>query len=1540
MANTVDREARNDYRNLAKEVAEYQKKNETDLAAIRESQLELKDELSHTAVDLRKDLSEQMADLNRVVMNLATKVGEIATSVKQIQQQERPAASTQPEIPAENNTRYQEDYFAYDMNPNLARYGRIECPNFDGSDSFRGWLYKCEQFLEINRIPAQNRIRIVFFHLFGDALEWHQCYMEDKREVNVSWEQYRNAMSLRFDRNILKRPLIQLKKMQQVGSVEEYQQEFERIRFQAQCSETQALDMFLGGLKEKLQCFVAALQPTSVMEAFHYATLYETALSSDISPAPAITTYKQYPATIRNQNPVLPTPNYQKRLPQTAQANSHNNQNPKNNNQLVLNTKPRKHMLSDAEYKEKRAKNQCFWCDSKFTPGHNCEKKRLYSLEICAVEEPEEFVEALDAEFPPPEDDEHNICMYALNGLPVHNTPKIEGSLGERRVLTLLDSGSSHNVIRQELVEELQCLTEPVAAYKVTLADGKKVEGSRMCKNLKWVAGNTEFVMDALVLPLWDYDLILGMQWLESLGCVTWDFKARKLQFNHEGKEVVLQAVPKPTIEWMTSEQLLNTIEKDVEQTGNQYFLVHTGPRVCSNSVETREQEQEKALDTVLSQFEDVFAEPKSLPPKRVADHRIPLKVTEPISVKPYRYPAIQKDAMEQMVKEMLEAGVIRDSTSAFSSPVVLVKKKDGSWRMCVDYRELNKATVKDKFPMPVIEELLDELHGARFFSKIDLRAGYHQIRMYEPDIHKTAFRTHAGHYEFLVMPFGLTNAPSTFQSEMNRMLSKELRKFALVFFDDILIYSRSWEEHLEHIQRILEILRQNQFFAKRSKCQFGTQQIEYLGHIITQQGVATDPAKVEAMQAWPVPKSVKALKGFLGLTGYYRRFIKNYGIIAKPLTKLLQKDGFEWSEQAQRAFQDLKAAMVRAPVLSMPDFKEKFVIETDASGGGIGAVLMQQHHPIAYLSKALAPKHLGLSTYEKELLALVMAVTKWRSYLLGRQFIIKTDHHSLKYLVEQRMVTPIQQKWLSKLLGFDYEIQYKKGVDNVAADSLSRIHSSAISLYAYSTVAPDLFNEIQESWVYDSDLQELIAKISAGTAAECYSFQDKQLRKKGRLLVGRNDTLRRKIISFLHDSAVGGHSGVAVTTQKVQSMFAWKGLKRNVREFIRCCDICQKNKSENVASPGLLQPLPIPNRIWEEISMDFIDGLPASQGYTIIWVVVDRLSKYGHFIAVKHPYTASSVARLFMIHIFRLHGLPKAIVSDRDPAFTSLFWKELFRECKVSLNFTSAYHPQSDGQTERVNRCVEAYLRCMTGTKPKEWTEWLPLAEYWYNTNFHSSTQSTPYEIVYGQPPPTYIPYIPGDSRNAAVDRALTARESMLRSIKEHLNKAQNRMKQMADSRRSERSFEVGDWVYLKLQPFKQFTLTQQLTHKLSPKYCGPFEILKKVGSVAYELALPETAKVHKVFHVCLLKKCWPGSVDQSRVMTGFPADLVQEGVASFYPIKVLDRKLSKFRNQARVMWLVQWFEQEPEGATWENAEDIRKRFPEFDPDSCGQES
>ena len=547
---------------------------------------------------------------------------------------------------------------------------------------------------------------------------------------------------------------------------------------------------------------------------------------------------------------------------------------------------------------------------------------------------------------------------------------------------------------------------------------------------------------------------------------------------------------------------------------------------------------------------------------------------------------------------------------------------------------------------------------------------------------------------------------------------------------------------------------------------------------------------------------------------------------------------------------------MCKAPVLALPLFDKQFIVETDACGQGIGAVLMQEGHPLAFISRQLKGKQLHLSIYEKELLAVIFAVRKWRHYLLPGHFIIKTDQRSLKYLLEQRLNTPIQQQWLPKLLEFDYEIQYKQGKENLVADALSRMEGTEVLHMALTVAECDLMKDIQASYETDTTLKTIITALKQKDHTQKhYSWCLNVLRRKGKIVVPADDTIKRTILQWLHDSGVGGHSGRDVTHHRIRGLFYWNGMVKDIQAYIRGCAVCQQCKSDNAAYPGLLQPLPIPDAVWSDVSMDFIDGLPKSAGKSVIMVVVDRFSKAAHFIALAHPYSALSVAQAYLDNVFKLHGCPQSIVSDRDSVFTSEFWKEFFSLQGVELKMTSAYHPQSDGQTEVVNRCLETYLRCMCHARPEVWSKYLALAEYWYNTNYHTSSRMTPFEVVYGQAPSIHLPYLSGESKVAVVARSLQEREHMLMFLKFHLMRAQHRMKQFADQHRTERHFAIGDYVFVKLQPYKQHSVVLRSNPKIAPKYYGPYKIIDKCGEVAYKLQLPSTSQIHPVFHVSQLK-------------------------------------------------------------------------------------
>lgn len=841
---------------------------------------------------------------------------------------------------------------------------------------------------------------------------------------------------------------------------------------------------------------------------------------------------------------------------------------------------------------------------------------------------------------------------------------KLRGKIGEIPLLFLVDSGATHNFISQKLVEALGWQWDETKHMRILMGDGHQSVTQGVCRGLKVQFDKGEFMMDAFLFDLEDMDMILGMSWLSMLRETTVDWKKQIMKVNTEQGETVLKGVPR-------EESLLVSVCGLLEEKRK-------------GELDDLSPEQRSVLEELLNKFKEVFEEPKGLPPVRSKEHRINLKPgQEPINVRPYRYAYHQKNEIERQVKELMEAGHVRHSQSAYSSPVILVKKKNNKWRMCVDYRALNKATIPDKFPIPVIEELLDELHGARFFSKLDLRSGYHQVRMRKEDIPKTAFRTHDGHYEYLVMPFGLINAPSTFQALMNEVFRTLLRRGILVFFDDILVYSGNWEEHLKLLENVLNVLRTHSLFANREKCSFGQEKVEYLGHIISSQGVAVDPAKVSSVLEWPVPKNVKGVRGFLGLTGYYRKFIKDYGKIVKPLTELTKKDEFGWNTKAQEAFEALKRKITTAPVLQLPNFDEEFSLECDASGTGIGAILMQRKKPVAYYSKALSSRNLTKSAYERELMAVALAIQHWRPYLLGRKFTVFSDQKSLKQLLQQRITTGGQQNWVAKLLGYNFEIIYKLGKENNGADALSRSRDEIeLNNMVYFPVWLD-WQQLNEEIHADAKLRKLIEEVKENKEERVkagYAYKHGVLYYKNRLVIPENSDWIPKFLEEFHATPQGGHSGFYRSYRKIVANLYWRGMKGDVQQYVQACDTCQRQKYVTSAPSGLLQPLPIPERVWEDISIDFITSLPRSRGFEAILVVVDRLTKYCHFVPLKHPYTAKTLAKIFVKEVVQLHGVPNSVVSDCDPLFMSLFWKEFFKMQGTKLQMSTAYHPQSDG--------------------------------------------------------------------------------------------------------------------------------------------------------------------------------------------------------------------------------------------------------------------
>jgi hypothetical protein len=675
---------------------------------------------------------------------------------------------------------------------------------------------------------------------------------------------------------------------------------------------------------------------------------------------------------------------------------------------------------------------------------------------------------------------------------------------------------------------------------------------------------------------------------------------------------------------------------------------------------------------------------------------------------------------------------------------------------------------------------------------------------MHSADIPKMAFQTHEGHYEFLVMPFGLANAPATFQALMNDVLRLYLRRFALVFFDDILIYSSSWAEHLQHLAITLKAIRDHHLHLKRSKCSFGAASVAYLGHIISAAGVAIDADKVTEVESWPEPHYARALRGFLGLAGYYRKFIREFGIIAAPLTCLLRPDAFAWDDDATMAFRALETALTTGPILQMPDFDKPFTVDTDASGSGFGAVLHEGAGPLAFFSRPFAARHLKLTAYERELIGVVQAVRHWRPYLWGHHFIVRTDHFSLKYLLDQRLSTVPQHQWVNKLFGFDFDVEYRPGRLNTVADALSRKDTEAAPAAPGAAVAAALsgpsfafLDEIHQGGAAAPDAVHLQERLRAGELPAPWHEDAGLLLYGTRVFEPDFGDLRHQALQLAHGV---GHEGTQKTLHRLRAEFYIPGNRALVADWVRNCTTCQRNKTPALSPAGLLQPLEVPSQVWADISMDFIEGLPKVGGKSVIITVVDRFSKYTHFIPLEHPYTAVSVARAFFNGIVRLHGFPTSIVSDRDPVFTGNVWRDLFKLASVTLRMSTAFHPQTDGQSEVVNKIIAMYLRCITGDRPRAWVDWLSWVEYCYNTSFHSALRATPFEVVYGRPPQLIMPYRAGSARTEAAATLLRGHDAILTEARQRLIQAQQLARKYYDANHRELEFDVGARVWLRL--------------------------------------------------------------------------------------------------------------------------------------------
>ena len=937
-------------------------------------------------------------------------------------------------------------------------------------------------------------------------------------------------------------------------------------------------------------------------------------------------------------------------------------------------------------------------------------------------------------------------------------------------------------------------------------------------------------------------------------------------------------------------------------------------------------------LLALLKEFEaNLSGLPSTLPPRREVDHTIEVdKEARPPAKRAYRLSPDELKELHTQLTDLLRSGYIRPSKSPYAAPVIFVKKASGEMRLCVDFRALNEITIRNRYPLPLIDELLDKLKGAKYFSKLDLASGYFQIRVADKDVPKTAFTTRYGLFEWLVMPFGLQGAPATFMSMMNSTFHDYLDKFLAVYLDDFLIYSATFEEHLEHLRLVLQRFKEHQLFAKRAKCVFGVTQVPFLGYVVNGDGILTSPDKVSSIRKWAVPADATDLRRFLGLANFYHKFVKNFADVAAPLHGLLKKGvAFDWTKLHQSAFDKLKGSLCTAPVLCHVDTSKPFVIEADASRHAIGAVLSQYHgddlKPVAFTSRKLHDDELGYPVHEKELLAIIHAVVTWRHYIGVSETKVITDHESLKFFNSRPMADSRQGRWVRILAPYKLVIHYRPGKSNVVADALSRPPTAELSVI--STATPDLDTLTTIRGAYSKDpyfipILEQLEQDRVPRTAERFHLKDGllYLTETGysRLCVPDLPEIRKTLLQEVHAPPTAGHPGFDKTYELAYRSFFWKHLYKDVKELVSSCDMCQRTKPSRQLPQGLLHPLDIPSRNWEQVGMDFITQLPRTgRGHDSIFVVVDKLSKYTRLIPTTTTITAPATAALFIGEVYKFFGMPSVIISDRDSKFTSLFWQSFFKSLGTSLAMSTSSHQETNGQTERVNSVVEAMLRAYINRRQTDWDDHLALVEFAINNTQQASTGHSPFFLNFGRHPATPAALLSGTTSPVhSVEQLLAKLSSTNKLVRDNLLRAQQKQATAADRHRRDVVFSVGDQVLVTASMLKTDFQADRPADKLAHKWVGPYKVIA-VARTTVTINLPASSRIHPVLHVSEVKH-YSQSAHQADSRPG-PEFVDDDGSEHYVAERILDKRTKGRGRSSRVEYLIKWEGYPDHDATWE---------------------
>lgn len=1200
-------------------------------------------------------------------------------------------------------------------------------------------------------------------------------------------------------------------------------------------------------------------------------------------------------------------------------------------------------------------------------------------------------------------------------------TMMFQGTANGASATIALDSMAGMSFIDQSFARSNGFSCTP-SEHIVEMADGSLQTSTQTCMvriQMRTVQGEVvTYRHPCLVLSMsTDCNIILGDDWLIKSKATLVYATRECLVTTSKGEQISLRPIP-TTLDTATGCKTIRLsaiqMKRELKRPQCKAFIIHVVDSgvaigVPDTSPFVPEEGDDHPLDppeeivfptdisrqvrSILEEYRSVFYRMSGKLVDRGIDHVIPtLPEAKPTYRAPYRLSPAETREVEKQIAELLLLGCIEPSSSPYGAPIVFVPKPDGSLRMCIDYRLLNSITVKNKFPLPRVDQLLDQLQGAKVFSSLDLQSGYYQIRINPEDVAKTAFITPYGSYQFKVLSMGLCNSAATFQAVMNKLFAKH-KDFCCVYLDDLLIFSKNPAEHAQHLATVLKVLKENELFCKLKKCDIEKKELKFLGHLVGQDGIKVDPAKTAVVQNWPTPTSVTQVRSFLGLANYFRKFLQGYSSQVAPLVALTRQGVFwnteTWTPECQAAFDGVKLALTQAPTLAMANFEEPFEMEIlcDASLLGIGAVLTQQGRPIAYESKKLTETEKRWTTGDQELWAVIHALKTWRCYVEGIQFTIVTDHNPLIHLQTQPNLSRRQARWAEYLQRFNFTWAYRPGRDNVA-DPLSRhplfftrirrqirlcnirtserLHKKALARASMPSDLPtptpmpqakgkkrvryeprveDITPPVHEPTLDTTDAppdveEDLMVAIQEGYRLDPWFSIDSNLTslkeegglwfREQKIVIPDVEYLRRGILYELHDAPYSGHPGVSKTLKAVSSMYWWPSLKQYVQNYIQQCGSCQRVKASQLVPAGTLQPLPIPENPWDSVSMDFITGLPKTKrGFDAIIVFVCRLTKMTHIIPTTTSVNAIGTAQLFRDHVWKLHGVPLTIVSDRGSVFVGKFITELLRLIGTTHNRSTAYHPQTDGQTERVNRILEDIIRHYVGDDQADWDQHVSTAEFAINNAHHESTGTTPFRLNNGRDPRLPLS-IQGRSQVPSAAAFADKMSQGLARAKQCIQAAQSRQKRFADEHRRELQFSIGDKVLLSTKNINLLLTKHKATNtvKLLPRWMGPFTVLRKFGNVAYELQLPPHMRVHPVFHVSLLKAFIPDGKAPP------PVPEMQDGKLQFQVEAILAHKIVSARGRNAkgkkrkqlCQYLIRWTGYDSAHDSWEPDVNIRE--------------